>query len=163
MALAEQATGASGNCAAGGIHLHAAALAATAQRPVEVDAHVAAFAAAAGSPVVDLSFADDRCADAGSQAHVKDAFVRDTGAPFGFGETGGTSVVGDPRAQAVMPFELSRQREVFPARQVRGAEQDSVLAFHPSRGAHADGTHPGGARLRHHSIHRLKYGAKSLF
>src|ERR1700733_1077082 len=162
-ALPEQAAGAPGNCAARGIHLDAAALAAAAQRAAKVDAHVAAFAAAAGPSLVNLSFAYDRRAYAGSEAHVKNTFIFSACAPFCFGKSGGTGIVGEPRGQAVMFFELSRQGETFPARQVRGPEQDSLLAFHPSGSAHAYGAYSGGARMRHHAIHRLQHGAKSLF
>jgi hypothetical protein len=62
-----------------------------------------------------------------------------------------------------MFFELSRQRKIFPARQVRGAEQDSLAAFHPSWGAYAYGAYSGSAGMRHNRIHRSQHGAKSLF
>lgn len=61
-----------------------------------------------------------------------------------------------------MFFELSRNWEIFPARQVRGAEQRSTLAFYPSWGAHVDGSYSRRAPSCHQTIDRTLYGAKSL-
>src|SRR5271163_4363693 len=163
-ALAEQAAGACGNCGAGGVHLHAPALAAAAERPVEVDAHMAAFTAAAGSSVVNLSPADHRCADAGPQTHVKDACIFGAGAPFCFGERSRTGVVGEPGGQAVVFFDPSRQGKVSPAWQVRGAEQHPSFAVYPSWRAHADCWYARlcRAHARHHAIYSAQHGVKSL-
>src|SRR5579863_1149221 len=114
-------------------------LAAGADWPTIVDAHMPAFSGGAGAAVIDASIEHNAGSDSGAERGVENVVVAALGSPDGFGEGCGVCVVVDFHGHAVNLADARGQGKISPAGKIRGIEHDSGFGIERPGGADADG------------------------